>query len=67
LTPWDFGDVAVHGNFRDLMVFRTGSAAYKDSSHLGRFCNDKLLRVGGYALIAARSVSIVSEPYCQGQ
>jgi hypothetical protein len=55
LTRWDFGDVAVHGHFRNLTVFRTGSAADKDSSHLGWFCNDRLLRAGGYALIAAMS------------
>jgi len=55
LAPWDFGDVAVHDHIRDLTVFRTGSAADKDSSHLGRFRNDRLLRVGGYALIAAIS------------
>jgi hypothetical protein len=55
LTPWGFGDVAVHGHFRNLTVFRTESAADKDSSHLGWFCNDRLLRAGGYALIAAMS------------
>jgi hypothetical protein len=42
--------------FCGLTVFRTGSAADKDSSHPGRFCNGRLLRVGGdYALIAAMS------------
>jgi hypothetical protein len=31
-------------------------ACYEDSSHPGRLCNGKLLRVGGYyALIAAMS------------
>ena len=53
LTAWDFGDVAVHDHFSDLTVIRTGSAADRDFSHLGRFCNDRLPRVGGYALIAA--------------